>query len=72
MGEWKTERKFWVKTWTALLAEIFSPVSPPEHLEQQDYREREKEREKGCFNSRDSRAKTQCRADVCGSGGYPT
>jgi len=38
--------KCWVKTWTAILAEIFSPVSPQEILGQEDSRESEGEVER--------------------------
>ena len=44
MGDQKMEGKYAVKTWTEILAEMFSPQKQQEILMQQDSSERENER----------------------------
>ena len=41
LWDWKTEGKFWIKTWTAVLPEICHPGSLQEKSGQEDMRERE-------------------------------
>ena len=41
IGDKKTEGKYWVKTWTAVLADICHPGSPKVKLGQENYRENE-------------------------------
>ena len=51
IGDWMMEGKYWVKTWTVILAETCQRGSPQENLGQEDLREKkvgyvEREREK--------------------------
>ena len=55
IGDQKTEGKYCVKTWTAILAEVLIPGSPQVNLGQKDLREseggRSGERERGDIDS---------------------
>ena len=39
IGDWKTDGKYWLKTWTAILAEICHSGSPQVNLGWEDLRE---------------------------------
>ena len=41
IGNQKTDGKYWVKPWTAILVEVFHPGSPHLFLRQEDLRENE-------------------------------